>query len=43
MENALLIAAEINAQLPPEAIPARTEGYEGFFHLESLTDRKSVV
>mgnify|MGYP001121611318 FL=1 len=37
MENALLIAAEINAQLPPEAIPARTEGYEGFFHLESLT------
>ena len=37
MENALLIAMEINAQLPPEAIPARTEGYEGFFHLESLT------
>lgn len=36
MENALLIAAEINAQLPPEAIPARTEGYEGFFHLESM-------
>ena len=37
MENALLIDMEINAQLPPEAIPARTEGYEGFFHLESLT------
>lgn len=36
MENALLIAAEINAHLPPEAIPARTEGYEGFFHLESM-------
>ena len=36
MENALLIAIEINAQLPADAIPARTEGYEGFFHLESL-------
>ena len=37
MENALLIAIELNAKLPPEAIPARTEGYEGFFHLESLS------
>ncbi len=36
MENALLIAAEINAALPPEEIPARTEGYEGFFHLDGL-------
>ncbi len=37
MENALLIAQEINAQLPPDEIPGRTEGYEGFFHLDGLT------
>lgn len=37
MENAILIAQELNALLPPEAIPARTEGYEGFFHLDALT------
>jgi len=36
MENALLIAIELNAHLPADAIPARTEGYEGFFHLEAL-------
>ncbi|MGN0985994.1 MAG: peptidase T [Candidatus Enterenecus sp.] len=36
MENALLIAQEINSLLPPDAIPARTEGYEGFFHLDRL-------
>lgn len=37
MENALLIAMELNAKLPPDAIPAHTEGYEGFFHLEELS------
>ncbi len=36
MENALLIAQEINAALPPEQIPARTDGYQGFFHLDGL-------
>ena len=36
MENAILIAQQINAQLPPEEIPARTEGYQGFFHLDRL-------
>ena len=36
MENAVLIAQELNALLPADAIPARTEGYEGFFHLDSL-------
>lgn len=36
MENALLIAWEINSRLPAEEIPARTEGYEGFFHLDSM-------
>ena len=37
MENALLLAQEFNSFLPPEAIPGRTSGYEGFFHLDSLT------
>jgi len=36
MENALLIAQELNALLPPDEIPAKTCGYEGFFHLERL-------
>ena len=36
MENALLIAQEINARLPAEDIPARTSGYQGFFHLDGL-------
>lgn len=36
MENALLIAQEINSLLPADAIPARTEGYEGFFHLDFM-------
>lgn len=36
MENALLIAQELNALLPRSAIPAKTEGYEGFFHLDAL-------
>ena len=33
MKNAQLMAMEFNALLPAEQIPARTEGYEGFFHL----------
>lgn len=33
MVNAALLACEINAMLPPQEIPAETEGYEGFFHL----------
>ena len=37
MENALLIAMEVNAKLPPEEIPARTEGYQGFFHLDEMS------
>ncbi len=36
MENALLIAQELNALLPAGAVPARTEGYQGFFHLDRL-------
>ncbi len=36
MENALLIAQEFNALLPADAVPSKTEGYEGFFHLDAL-------
>ena len=37
MENALLIAMEINQSLPADEIPAKTEGYEGFFHLTGIS------
>ena len=40
MVNASLLAMEINAMLPADEIPARTENYEGFFH---LTDMKGDV
>ena len=33
MKNASLMAMEFNALLPADEIPAKTEGYEGFFHL----------
>ena len=33
MKNAALIACEINSLLPENEIPARTENYEGFYHL----------
>jgi tripeptide aminopeptidase len=33
MKNAQLIAMDFNSLLPEDQIPARTEGYEGFFHL----------
>ena len=37
MENALLMAQELNALLPGDEIPGKTEGYEGFVHLDGLT------
>lgn len=36
MKNALLIAMEFNAMLPPFETPAHTEGYEGFYHLGGM-------
>ena len=36
MVNAALIGTEIAALLPSNEIPAKTEGYEGFFHLCSF-------
>lgn len=36
MVNALLLAMEFQGMLPVNQIPAYTEGYEGFFHLDSM-------
>ena len=36
MVNAALVAMELNALLPAGEIPAKTEGYEGFFHLTGM-------
>ncbi len=43
MINALLVAMEANAMLPEDEIPARTEGYEGFYHLHSMTGNVSFA
>jgi len=37
MENALLIAMEINSLLPADEIPAKTDGYQGFFHVIEMS------
>ena len=37
MVNALLVAMEINSLLPGADIPAKTEGYEGFFHATDMS------
>ena len=37
MKNAARIAAEFDSCLPCEEIPEKTEGYEGFHHLLSIT------
>ncbi len=37
MKNASLIAIELNSMLPQNAIPERTEGYEGFNHLIAIS------
>lgn len=37
MKNASLMAMDFNALLPEEEIPARTEGYEGFYHLIEMS------
>lgn len=37
MINAGLAAAELNSLLPADEIPAKTEGYEGFFHLTQIS------
>ena len=37
MINASLVAMEFNSMLPAGDIPARTENYEGFFHLTDMS------
>ena len=37
MVNSMLVAMEINALLPGAEIPAKTEGYEGFFHITDIS------
>ena len=37
MVNAALLAMEINSMLPSAEIPAKTEGYEGFYHLTDMS------
>lgn len=36
MVNALSLATRIHSELPPEETPENTEGYEGFYHLQSI-------
>ena len=36
MKNAILIANELIAILPPNEVPGETEGYEGFYHVTGL-------
>lgn len=33
MKNAQLMAMDFNSMLPPDEIPSKTDGYEGFYHL----------
>ena len=37
MVNAALTAVQINQMLPAAEIPAKTDGYEGFFHLTGIS------
>ncbi len=37
MKNASLISMEFNSLIPPAEIPQHTEGYEGFYHLDSMS------
>ena len=36
MINSILIANQFISELPPEEVPEKTEGYQGFFHLHSF-------
>ena len=43
MKNALLMAMEFNAMLPPHEVPSCTEGYEGFHHLTGMTGTEETA
>ncbi|MCH4202303.1 MAG: peptidase T [Bacilli bacterium] len=36
MVNSILVAMEFNALLPPEDVPAKTDGYQGFNHVTAI-------
>ena len=37
MVNAATVAMAFHAMLPPEEVPEKTDGYEGFFHLHEMS------
>lgn len=41
--NAALVAMEMNGMLPPDEIPAKTQGREGFFHLCDMSGDVSAA
>lgn len=41
MKNALLLANEFIAMMPPAETPAHTDGYEGFYHICDMTANES--
>lgn len=43
MVNAALVAMEVNGMLPPDEIPAKTQGREGFFHLCDMSGDVSAA
>ena len=43
MVNAALVVMEINGMLPPDEIPAKTQGREGFFHLCDMSGDVSAA
>ena len=43
MKNAALIAMEFAGQLPPWERPEHTEGYEGFYHLTSMSGNEELA
>ena len=43
MVNAALVAMEMNGMLPPDEIPVKTQGREGFFHLCDMSGDVSAA
>ena len=41
MINAARVAMEFNAMLPPDEVPEKTSGFEGFFHLLDMSGNVS--
>lgn len=43
MKNAVLLATQLVALLPPSEAPAHTEGYEGFYHVSDICGNESAT